>query len=367
MTGQIQEQRDELVEANRKLDERRQFTEAVLGGVSAGVIGLDADGLITLPNRSALGLIGSNSDSLIGRSVEDAIPEMAHLLGEARARPDRLIKEEIELDRGDRRRTLMVRIVAERVGDVIVGYVVTFDDITALVAAQRTAAWADVARRIAHEIKNPLTPIQLSAERLKRKYLEEVSSEPEIFSACTDTIVRQVNDIRQMVDEFSAFARMPTPVMQRENLQLIVQQAVMLQQVANTDIEFMLDLPDNPVKMECDSRQLGQCLTNLLKNAVEAIEGRKEFGAAALETGRITVTVRPEEDANFIEIADNGPGLPKENRDRLVEPYVTTRERGTGLGLAIVSKIMEDHVGEFELSDRSGGGAVATLRFPTMV
>jgi len=364
MTGQIQEQRDELVEANRKLDERRQFTEAVLGGVSAGVIGLDADGLITLPNRSALSLLGSNTGSLIGCSMEDAIPEMAHLLGEARAKPDRLIEEEIELDCGDRRRTLMVRIVAERVEEMIVGYVVTFDDITALVAAQRTAAWADVARRIAHEIKNPLTPIQLSAERLKKKYLEEISSEPDVFSACTDTIVRQVSDIRQMVDEFSDFARMPTPVMQRENLQLIVQQAVTLQQIAHPGIDFLLDLPDYPVTMECDSRQLGQCLTNLLKNAAEAIEGRQESLAETLEAGRITVTVQREEGVNCIEVADNGLGLPKKNRDRLAEPYVTTRERGTGLGLAIVSKIMEDHVGKFELSDRSGGGAIATLRLP---
>ncbi len=367
MTGQIQEQRDELVEANRQLDERRQFTEAVLGGVSAGVIGLDAEGLITLPNRSALGLLESGADALIGRSVEDAIPEMAHMLIEARARPDRLIEEEIELDRGGRRRTLMVRIVAEKVEGVIFGYVVTFDDITALVAAQRTAAWADIARRIAHEIKNPLTPIQLSAERLKRKYMDEVSSEPEIFSACTDTIVRQVSDIRQMVDEFSAFARMPTPVMQRENLQLIVQQAVMLQRVAHPDIEFVLDLPDDPVTMDCDSRQLGQCLTNLLKNAAEAIEGQEEPPGEAEESGRIIIAVRNEEGARVIEIADNGPGLPKENRDRLAEPYVTTRERGTGLGLAIVSKIMEDHVGKFDLSDIPGGGALATLRFPDSV
>ena len=367
MTGQIQEQRDELIEANRKLDERRQFTEAVLGGVSAGVVGLDADGLITLPNRSALGFLSSTADSLIGRSVEDAIPEMAHLLGEAQTRPERLIEEELELDRGDRRRTLMVRIVAERVDKVIVGYVVTFDDITALVAAQRTAAWADVARRIAHEIKNPLTPIQLSAERLKKKYLQEVSSEPEIFSACTDTIVRQVGDIRQMVDEFSAFARMPTPVMQRENLQLILQQAVMLQRVAHPDIDFTLDLPDETILMDCDSRQLGQCLTNLLKNSAEAIEGLPESPGTTVKAGKIAVKAGLEDGMIFIEIADDGPGLPKENRDRLTEPYVTTRERGTGLGLAIVSKIMEDHAGEFKLLDRSGSGALATLRFPNRI
>jgi two-component system nitrogen regulation sensor histidine kinase NtrY len=364
MTGQIQEQRDELVEANKQLDERRQFTEAVLGGVSAGVIGLDADGIVTLPNRSALGLLATEAEALIGRSLDAAVPEMAHLLDEARIRPGRMTEEEIELERGGRRRTLTVRIVTERVEGTIVGYVVTFDDITALVAAQRTAAWADVARRIAHEIKNPLTPIQLSAERLKRKYMSEVSSEPEVFSACTDTIVRPVGDIRQMVDEFSAFARMPTPVMQSERLQLIVQQAVMLQRVAHPDIEFVLDLPDDPVTIECDSRQIGQCLTNLLKNAAEAIEGR-ETGAD--QAGRISVAVYSDEHAKVIEVADNGPGLPTENRDRLTEPYVTTRARGTGLGLAIVSKVMEDHAGEFELTERPGGGALALLRFPFAV
>ena len=364
MTGQIEEQRDELVEANRQLDERRRFTEAVLGGVSAGVIGLDADGLVTLPNRSALSLLESSADALTGRSVEQAVPEMMHLFKDAQAHPDRMIEKQIELDRGGRKRTLLVRIVAEKVERSIVGYVVTFDDITALVAAQRTAAWADVARRIAHEIKNPLTPIQLSAERLKRKYLSEVSSEPEIFSACTDTIVRQVNDIRQMVDEFSAFARMPTPVMRQENLQQIAQQAVMLQRVAYPGIEFLTELPNEPVTMECDSRQLGQCLTNLLKNAAEAIESREGSSADAHENGRIVVRVRNQDGEKVIEIEDNGPGLPAEYRDRLIEPYVTTRSGGTGLGLAIVSKIMEDHAGEFYLSDRSEGGALAMLRFP---
>jgi two-component system nitrogen regulation sensor histidine kinase NtrY len=371
MTGQLEEQRHELVEANRQLDERRQFTEAVLGGVTAGVIGLDADGLITLPNRSALGLLETNVGTLIGRSVEDAIPEMDHLLREAQARPDRLIEEQIELDRGGRKRTLLVRIVAEIVDENIFGYVVTFDDITALVSAQRTAAWADVARRIAHEIKNPLTPIQLSAERLKRKYLPEITSEPEIFAACTDTIVRQVGDIRQMVDEFSDFARMPTPVMQLEDLGQIVQHAMLLQRVANPDIEFNLDLDEAPVTMECDSRQIGQCLTNLLKNAVEAIEGRGDGLARGdgpandEEAGKIVVHVRTENGDRIIKIEDNGAGLPEQDRDRLTEPYVTTRARGTGLGLAIVSKIMEDHNGVFSLSDRAGGGAIALLRFPT--
>lgn len=364
MTDQLEEQRHELVEANRQLDERRQFTEAVLGGVTAGVIGLDASALITLPNRSALSLLDVSADAVIGRSVEEAIPEMAHLLREAQARPDRLIEQQIELDRGDRKRTLLVRIVEESVDGENIGYVVTFDDITALVSAQRTAAWADVARRIAHEIKNPLTPIQLSAERLKRKYLNEITTEPEIFSACTDTIVRQVGDIRQMVDEFSSFARMPTPVMQRENLGQITQHAVLLQRVANPEIEFTLDLPDAAVKMDCDSRQVGQCLTNLLKNAVEAIEGRGDDPANSSEAGKIIIHVRSEKGDQIIEIEDNGPGLPAENRERLTEPYITTRAHGTGLGLAIVSKIMEDHNGELTLSDRPDGGAIATLRFP---
>ena len=361
MTGQIHSQQQELIEANEQLDDRRRFTEAVLSGVSAGVIGLDARGRITLPNPSALELLGVEESALIGRPLEAAIPEMIDLLTQARTRPQRLVESQIDLMRDGSRRTLLVRIVAERADQQIEGFVVTFDDITALVSAQRAAAWADVARRIAHEIKNPLTPIQLSAERLKRKYLDEVSSEPDVFSACTDTIVRQVGDIRQMVDEFSSFARMPAPVIQTVDLLDLIEEAVVLQRIASPEITFEIEQPDTPVRLECDPRQINQALTNLLKNAIEAIEARPTKDD--LPPGRIAIALREEAGRWMIEVADNGPGLPSDERERLTEPYVTKRARGTGLGLAIVRKIMEDHGGDLILSDGADGGASVALVF----
>ena len=361
MTGQIHSQQQELIEANRQLDDRRRFTETVLSGVSAGVVGLDARGRITLPNPSALALLGVAEDGLIGRPLETAIPEMTGLLAEARARPHRLVESQLELVRDERRRTLLVRVVAERGNWRIDGFVVTFDEITALVSAQRRAAWADVARRIAHEIKNPLTPIQLSAERLKRKYLGEVASEPEVFAACTDTIVRQVGDIRQMVDEFSSFARMPVPVLKKVDLVDLVERAVVLHRIAHPEITFEIERPEGGIRLDCDIRQIGQALTNLLKNAIEAIETRPR--AKPRPAGRIVIRVREDEGQWMIEAEDNGPGLPGEQRDRLTEPYVTTRARGTGLGLAIVRKIMEDHGGNLILGNGVGGGARVALVF----
>ncbi len=363
MTGQLQSQRQDLVAANEQLDDRRRFTEAVLSGVSAGVIGLDARGQITLPNPSALELLHSSADDLAGRTLEAEIPEMGELLEDLRARPARPVEGQIELVRGGRKRTLLVRMVAEREGAAIDGFVVTFDDITPLVAAQRTAAWADVARRIAHEIKNPLTPIQLSAERLKRKYLGEIKSEPEAFTACTDTIVRQVGDIRRMVDEFSSFARMPAPVMRTEDLRELTRQAVLMQRVAQTDIVFEIHAPEEPVSVQCDARQIGQSLTNLLKNAVEAVNARPAPASGTLTPGRVEIRVRADAERHVVEIEDNGPGLPLEQREHLTEPYVTTRERGTGLGLAIVQKIMEDHGGQLILSNGAAGGACISLVF----
>ena len=366
MTGQLESQRSELVAANRQLDERRRFSEAVLEGVSAGVLGLDATGSINLANRSALGLLGIGAESLIGIDIRTAIPEMAPLMADATTLSGRTVRSQIEIRHDGRTRTLIVRIVTEMVNGEVKGYIVTFDDISALVAAQRTAAWADVARRIAHEIKNPLTPIQLSAERLKRKYLREIQSEPEIFTACTDTIVRQVGDIRQMVDEFSAFARMPAPVLRSEDLVSLARQAILMQRMANPDISYEPFEPGGPVKVECDSRQIGQAITNLLKNAAEAIRGREARERSAEEGGRIgRIWTRVERDGDrcMLFVEDDGPGLPQENRERLTEPYVTTREKGTGLGLAIVKKIMEDHGGELILTDRPGGGARIGLAF----
>jgi len=361
MTSQLQAQRGELVEANRQIDDRRRFTEAVLSGVSAGVVGLDADGRINLPNRSATVLLATDLDRMIGRDFREAVPEMAALFEAARADPNRLAQDEVTIQRSGRRRTLLVRIAGERVAGGTIGFVVTFDDVTELEAAQRKAAWADVARRIAHEIKNPLTPIQLSAERLKRKYLGEITSDPETFRICTETIVRQVSDIGRMVDEFSSFARMPAPVMRSEDVAELVRQTVFLQRNARPEIAFETELPDHPVKLAIDQRQVGQALTNLLQNAVDAIHGRDP--TAELAPGRIVVRVEERGRQVAIVVEDNGKGLPAENRDRLTEPYVTTRSKGTGLGLAIVKKIMEDHGGEVMLADRAEGGAVVSLMF----
>ncbi len=362
MTNQLEGQRSELVQANRQLDERRHFIETVLAGVSAGIIGLDPDGRINLANRSASSLLGSDLDAEIGADVRDLIPEMDELLNRARSNRARPVQEQISLRRHHQQRTLLLRLAADAVDGKVVGYVATFDDITELVAAQRKAAWSDVARRIAHEIKNPLTPIQLSAERLRRKYLSEVTSDPDTFSNCTDTIIRQVGDIGRMVDEFSAFARMPTPEMRIENLAMLCREALVLQRNAHPEIEFETDLPDGSVEMPCDARQIGQVLTNLLQNAVDAIEGREDDRAG--EKGRILMRLIRDGGGIILEIEDNGRGLPETGRERLTEPYVTTREKGTGLGLAIVKKIVEDHDAQLELEDREEGGAKIRIVFP---
>jgi two-component system nitrogen regulation sensor histidine kinase NtrY len=364
MTSQLESQRRELIEANRQLDLRRRFTETVLSGVSAGVLGLDVEGRINLPNKSATELLGRDLDELVGRKLVDAVPEMADLMASIRRRPGRLVEEQVKIQHESGARTLLVRIAAERLDGKVRGYVVTFDDITELLSAQRKAAWADVARRIAHEIKNPLTPIQLSAERLKRKYLKEIKSDPETFITCTDTIVRQVADIGRMVDEFSAFARMPTPVIRPADLTQLCRQALFLQQSAHVGIEFVSRLPSEPVTVPCDSRQVGQALTNLLQNALDAIEGRDRPPEGDLPRGQVVLSLRQSDQEVVITVEDNGRGLPANDRDRLTEPYVTTRAKGTGLGLAIVKKIMEDHGGLLILEDRPGGGARVQLVFP---
>jgi two-component system nitrogen regulation sensor histidine kinase NtrY len=361
MTYQIQSQQRELIEANRELDERRRFTETVLTGVSAGVIGLDRSGRVYLPNRSASALLGIDLDEAIGEDLAELAPEMAELLEQAALRPDRLAQGQVQLAGRNGTRTLLVRIAAERDDEEISGFVVTFDDITELVSAQRKAAWADIARRIAHEIKNPLTPIQLSAERLKRKYQKEIKNDSETFQICTDTIIRHVEDIGRMVDEFSSFARMPTPVLQPEDLATIVERAVFLERTAHPKIAFEMQFETRPVSLRCDARLVGQALINILKNAVESIEGRiAESGTNP--PGHIVVNVEAGPQV-AITVEDNGKGLPAHGRERITEPYVTTRAKGTGLGLAIVKKIMEDHSGELVLSDRAGGGARVDLVF----
>ncbi|MEQ8604101.1 MAG: PAS domain-containing sensor histidine kinase [Marivibrio sp.] len=375
MTAQLRSQRSELLEANKQIDERRRFTEAVLSGVSAGVIGLDADGRIDLPNRSASDLLGLELEERLGEPLWDVAPEMGELVAEARKkRQGRFAESQIRILRDGYARTLLVRVGAEREEDArgaptgsVQGFVVTFDDVSLLLAAQRKAAWADVARRIAHEIKNPLTPIQLSAERLKRKYLKEIKSDPETFATCTDTIVRHVGDIGRMVDEFSSFARMPAPRMANQDLCDIVRQAVFLQRNAHAAVTYDVSLPAGPIELRCDGRQLSQVVTNLLQNAYDAIEGREDADAPP---GRIAVRLIEERAEGAgeqvrVEIEDNGRGLPKEDRDRLTEPYVTTRAKGTGLGLAIVKKIMEDHGGSVTLADAPAGvGALVVLTLP---
>ena len=358
MTHQLETQRGELIAANRQLDERRRFTESVLAGVSAGVIGLDQLGRINLPNRSASLLLATDLDGAIGKELTRIVPEMAALFEEAQRRPERLAQSQIELVRHHRSYTLLVRIAAEREEGEVKGYIVTFDDITELVSAQRKAAWADVARRIAHEIKNPLTPIQLSAERIKRKYLREIANEPETFTNLTETIIRHVGDIGRMVDEFSSFARMPAPLVKDEDLVELVRQAVFLQRTSTPEIRFTVDAPER-MPLACDARQVSQALVNLLKNAAESIQGRE--GDAP--PGEIAVRVASQPNQIWIAVEDNGRGLPAEGRERLTEPYVTTRAKGTGLGLAIVKKIMEDHRGELVMEDREGGGARVKLVF----
>jgi two-component system, NtrC family, nitrogen regulation sensor histidine kinase NtrY len=363
MTNQLESQRRELIEANRQLDQRRQFTETVLSGVSAGVLGLDHDGRVHLPNRSATDLLGRSVDELVGHPLEAAVPEMADLIESARSRQGRVVEGQVKIRRHGEMRTLLARIAAERLDGEIQGFVVTFDDVTELLSAQRKAAWADVARRIAHEIKNPLTPIQLSAERLKRKYLKQITDDPQTFITCTETIVRQVGDIGRMVDEFSAFARMPTPVMKTIDLSETCQQAMFLQRNAHAKIGFAFSQPDSRPLVPCDSRQLSQAVTNLLQNAADAIEGRLAEGHD-LPKGQVRMVLDYADGEAWITVEDNGKGLPTVDRDRLTEPYVTTRTKGTGLGLAIVKKIMEDHGGRLVLEDRPGGGARVSLVFP---
>ncbi|MBK8157744.1 MAG: hypothetical protein IPK59_02765 [Rhodospirillaceae bacterium] len=294
---------------------------------------------------------------------------MAELLAQAQHRNSGTADGQISLSRNAITSTFHVRVVSESGADDHMRLVVTFDDVTELLSAQRKAAWSDIARRIAHEIKNPLTPIQLSAERLKRKYLKQITDDPETFTVCTDTIIRQVGDIGRMVDEFSAFARMPAPVLNLESPVALAKELVFLQQSAHPAIEYTLDLPENPVTIQCDSSQFNRALTNLLQNAADAIDGRLDEGRhqnveELLTPGHIHLWIRREADALLLSVADNGKGLPKEGRERLTEPYVTTRAKGTGLGLAIVKKIMEDHGGRLSLADRPGGGAVITLMFP---
>ena len=368
MTDQLRSQRAELLAANSQIDSRRRFTEAVLSGVTAGVIGIDGEGRITLANRTATRFLGLSDGSIERKPVVEVVPELRSVV-DAALRDDRPEhRGQISLTRGGRERTVNVRVTTEGATDGVHGYVITLDDITDLVSAQRSSAWADVARRIAHEIKNPLTPIQLSAERLRRKFGKVIHEDRQVFDQCTDTIIRQVGDIGRMVDEFSSFARMPKPAFEVRNLSDAIRESVFLLEVAHPDIAFKVDLPDEPLLGHFDARLVSQAFTNIVKNGTEAIAALppEERGGA-----RINVAARTEGDEIIVDVVDTGIGLPSEHRHRLLEPYMTTREKGTGLGLAIVTKIIEEHGGRIELLDspevqRGGHGALIRITLPAL-
>jgi len=351
MTGRLEEQTGALKSANTQLDARRAFTEAVLSSVTAGVIAVDARNAILLINRSAETLLQHEDEALEGSQLAAVSPELEEFMAGEKREADVLVSAR------SGQRTLAVKRVRYQDGAVI-----TFDDITDQLTDQRRAAWSDIARRIAHEIKNPLTPIQLAAERLQRRFGKEIPSDAETFERLTGTIVRQVGDLRRMVDEFSNFARMPKPVFRRADVHEIARQALFLHEVAHPGISFTLQPQQGDFEMVCDRRQLGQALSNVVKNAVEAIEARRSRGEHNLAGDRVELKLHREDDQLVIDVNDTGVGLP-EDRERLTEPYMTTRVRGTGLGLAIVKKIVEEHLGEIAFLDRQGGGTHVRISF----
>ncbi|MGB0843585.1 MAG: ATP-binding protein [Alphaproteobacteria bacterium] len=367
MAHQLDSQKTQLVLTNSELDERRKFTEAVLSGVSAGVIGLSADGIINLPNAAASRLLDLDLDKAIGRKLVDLVPEFRTVIGSVltelsneRVLPNLIKSKELDLKIKGEVRTFRLFFVAENDEGQNSRCILTFDDITELQLAQKTAAWSDVARRIAHEIKNPLTPIQLSAERLKRRYSKQIEDGRETFDLCTDTIIRQVSDIGRMVDEFAKFARTPSPILARHDIRQICEQAVFLQNNSDMDVEFVAVLPENKVFMEIDANLISQSVSNLLKNAGEAIESRREIDAKFQKNKvqglvRLTLIDNDENGAPLarptIYVQDNGCGIPDGMKQKLTEPYVTTRAKGTGLGLAIVKKIFEDHGGSIQIDE----------------
>ncbi|MDR7147027.1 PAS domain-containing sensor histidine kinase [Rhizobium sp. BE258] len=371
MISEIRTQRDEILEAKDEVDDRRRFIEAVLSGVTAAVIGVEGDRAITIVNSSAEALMTLDASDMLGKQLAEIAPEVDQVLTEAAQRYRGDFRKQIALVRGGTVRTLSVQVTREEVRDGAESYVITLDDITDLVIAQRSTAWGDVARRIAHEIKNPLTPIQLSAERIQRRYGKQINQDDKtVFDQCTDTIIRQVGDIGRMVDEFSAFARMPKPTKEQSDLRDILRDAMFLREMGNTHVSFLQDLGERPLEGMFDSRMLGQAFGNLIKNAVEAIESvpseerdeRKVLVRAGMDEGRDRFTV---------DVIDNGRGLPVENRHSILEPYMTMREKGTGLGLAIVKKIIEEHGGQLELHDApadfdQGRGAMIRVHLPRL-
>ncbi|MGN6469946.1 MAG: ATP-binding protein [Rhizobiaceae bacterium] len=372
MIAQLKSQRNELIAAKDVIDERRRFSEAVLAGVTAGVIGVDSQGMITIVNRSAETMLAIPAKASLGKNLSTVLPHVGRVFQIALASRKPVYREQVTFYRSGAERTFNVQVTPEQRDSSPDGasdgwsYVVTVDDITDLVTAQRTSAWADVARRIAHEIKNPLTPIQLSAERIRRRFGKAITDDREIFDQCTDTIIRQVGDIGRMVDEFSAFARMPKPEMKMLDLREPLREASVLVEVSRPEIAFERDLGSEPLMGKFDSRLLAQAFGNVIKNAAESIEAVERDGG---ERGVIRVTAEVSDGMIEVKVVDNGKGLPRENRQRLLEPYMTTREKGTGLGLAIVKKIVEDHGGRLELHDapadfHEGRGALIRILLP---
>lgn len=372
MIEQLEQQQQQLKEASKQIERRQQFTESVLAGVTAGVIGLNSEGSIYLPNKSASFLLKRDLTQQIGTPIAEIFPEIQDLFLKAQAKQEdeeninMSVESEINFVSQGHTRTFLVRITRDqnKKGEVK-GFVVTFDDMTEQLSDQRKAAWSDVARRIAHEIKNPLTPIQLSTERLRRKYLSQINQDQESYVRCLDTITRQVDTIRLLVAEFSSFARMPVPEIKKENLSHICEQAILLQKNAHADIKYELHMPRTPIYFDCDAGQITQALINLLQNAADAIyEREEEKNVDRANPDIIFLELKETKEAIVLQILDTGKGLPMAGRERLLEPYYTTRPKGTGLGLAIVKKIVQDHKGTITLKDREDAiGVQVTLYF----
>jgi len=371
MISEIRTQRDEILEAKDEVDDRRRFIEAVLSGVTASVIGVEQDRRITIVNSSAEVLMALPASEMLGKQLSEIAPEVDQVLTEAASRYRGDFRKQIALVRAGTVRTLSVQVTREEVRDMSESYVITLDDITDLVIAQRSTAWGDVARRIAHEIKNPLTPIQLSAERIQRRYGKQIDQNDRgVFDQCTETIIRQVGDIGRMVDEFSSFARMPKPIKEPSDLRKILHDAVFLREMGNSHVTFLQELGDLPLEGQFDSRMLGQAFGNLIKNAVEAIEAVPS-GERDERKVLVRASLDPIRDRFTVDVVDNGRGLPVENRHSILEPYMTMREKGTGLGLAIVKKIIEEHGGQLELHDApadfdQGRGAMIRVHLPRL-
>jgi two-component system, NtrC family, nitrogen regulation sensor histidine kinase NtrY len=369
MTQQLKTQRNEILSTKDQIDERRRFSEAVLSGVTAAVIGVNSDGVISIANKSSELILGIETDQACGQMLLHVLPELNAIFQLAKLTNKAIYKDQVSFIRNGAERTYNVQITSEDGNDFEHSFVVTVDDITELVSAQRSSAWSDIARRIAHEIKNPLTPIQLSAERIKRRFGKVIIDDRDIFDQCTDTIIRQVGDIGRMVDEFSSFARMPKPILLPLDIRQVLKESAFLIEVSRPDISIEKSVPDYALMGLFDARMIGQTFGNLIKNASEAIDCRPP--ERVFEPGHIKINISQENTLIIIEIMDNGKGWPSENRQLLLEPYTTTREKGTGLGLAIVRKIVEEHNGTLTLHDApvsffSGVGATIRLEFPLL-